>query len=97
LSYTYEQSNKRGIIPTYAFVISKNDRIDLFIATQEFVCKNYLGIDTIENYMKTYTSKKDSGNTKSFNTSLKNREKWRTLECQDEGIIYAATLSLVRE
>ncbi len=95
LSYTYEQSKKRGIVPAYAFVISKNDRIDLFIATQAYVCENYLGIDTIENYMELFTSKKDSGNTKSFNTSLKSREKWRTIEFGEEGVIYTATLSLI--
>ena len=93
LTYTYNQSRKRGIIPAYAFIIHKNDRIDMFIATQEFICKNYLGIDSIETYMETFTSKKDSGSTKSFSTSLKSREKWR--HTNNEGVIYTATLTLL--
>lgn len=90
LCYTYEQSVKRGIIPAYAFVISKRDRIDLLIATQSYVCKQYLGIEDIKEYMSQYKSKKDAGSTKSFNTSLKSREKWSMLS--KEEIIYTSTL-----
>jgi hypothetical protein len=92
LCYTYEQSVKRGIVPAYAFIVHKNNRIDLFIATQELVCKQYLGIDAITVYMQTYSSKKDLGSTKSFSTSLKSREKWRVTT--DPGVIYTATLLL---
>ena len=92
LSYTYEQSVKRGIIPSYAFIIHRNERIDIFIATQEAVCKQYLGVSDIKEYMNIYQSKKDTGSTKYFSTSLKSREKWG--ETNGEGIIYTATLSL---
>ena len=92
LSYTYEQSLKRGITPSYAFIVHKNDRIDIFIATQEVVCKQYLGIPNIQEYMNTFQSKKDTGSTKSFSTSLKSREKWGATT--GDGIIYTATLKL---
>ena len=95
LSYTYEQSKKRGIIPAYAFIVHKNDRIDLFIATQRFVCTQYLGIESIEKYKEVFTSKKDSGSTKSFNISLKSREKWRKTDNAE--VIYAATLLLAND
>lgn len=90
LCYTYDQSKKRGIIPAYAFVIESNDRIDLLIATQEYICKNYLGIEDIREYKNMYSSSKDAGSTKSINTSEKYRNRW--CELCEEGIIYTNTL-----
>lgn len=93
LTYTYEQAkNIRDLEPAYAVIVHSNDRIDLLIATQDYICQHHLGITSIEEYQNTFTSKKDEGSTKSFNISLKSREKWRAL--QDNGIIYSATLSL---
>ena len=91
LYYTYEQSKKRDIIPAYAFVIASNERIDVLVATQDYICKKYLGIEDIEKYAELYSSSKDAGSTKSFNTSLKRRNEWRNL--QEEGILYSATLT----
>lgn len=93
LCYTYEQSLKRGLTPSYAFIVHKNDRIDIFIATQEIVCKEYLDVTDIQGYIHTYQSRKDIGSTKFFSTSLKSREKWGAIT--GEGIIYTATLSLI--
>lgn len=90
ISYTYDQSKKRGLIPAYAFVIGSNERIDLLIATQEYICKKYLGIEDVREYKKQYSSSKDSGSTKSFNTSKKNRDRW--CELKEEGVIYVNTL-----
>ena len=93
LTYTYEQAKMiRDLEPAYAFIVHSNNRIDLLIATQDYICQHYLGITSIVEYQNTFTSKKDAGSTKSFNISLKSREKWRAL--QDNGIIYSATLSL---
>ncbi|MGN0168086.1 MAG: hypothetical protein ACI4AB_08595 [Acetatifactor sp.] len=91
LGYEVDRLDAEGIdLAAYAFVISKRDRIDLLIATQSYVCKQYLGIEDIKEYMSQYKSKKDAGSTKSFNTSLKSREKWSMLS--KEEIIYTSTL-----
>jgi len=91
ICYTYLQSVKRGVIPAYAFIIHSNERIDLLVVTQEYVFKHYLGVESIEKYMQTYESKKDSGSTKSISTSLNSRENWSKQDA-DAGVIFAAKL-----
>ena len=92
LAYTYGQSVKRGLVPAYAFIVHKNERIDLLIATQGFILIQFLGVTDIHEYMEIYDSHNASGSTKYLDTSLKSRECWGTLD--EDGIIYAATLCL---
>lgn len=93
LHHTYEQSNRRGLMPAYAFVINTNEKIDILISTQESTCLNHLGVESLTEYLNTFSSKKDSGSTKSINISEKSRSEWKNLGY--DGLIYVERLQSI--
>lgn len=88
----------RDLIPAYAFVICDLKRMDILIATQEFVFNNLINHDkeadySIEDYKKHYSNKHASGSTKSISTNFNSKEKWKTLK-NERGVIYTCSYVL---
>lgn len=90
--HTYNESKLRDLEPVYAFVVADLSRIDVLIVTQEYVFENmFSSVDNVHNineYMDKYTSKKDSGSTKSISTTLASKNDWKSL-LGKHGVIFA--------
>lgn len=90
--HTYNESKLRDLEPAYAFVVADLSRIDVLIVTQEYVFENmFSSIDNVHNineYMDKYTSKKDSGSTKSVSTTFASKNGWKSL-LGKHGVIFA--------
>lgn len=99
--YTYEESKVRGVIPAYAFVITTIERIDIFIFTQDYMFRKYFSNDTkgirdIYGCIDFYSSKKDSGSSKSISISLTARDHWKTISDED-GVIFTASYNKINQ
>jgi|GEM_PF-4515589 len=90
--HTYNESKLRDLEPVYAFVVADLSRIDVLIVTQEYVFENmFSSVDNVNNineYMDKYTSKKESGSTKSVSTTLASKNDWKSL-LGKHGVIFA--------
>lgn len=90
--YTNEQSQIRNVEPAYAFIVQDLDRIDVLIATQEYVLTNLLNhgedINTIQEYLNAYPD--IEGPTKSVSITLSSKESWKNLK-NTPGVIFTSS------